>query len=232
MSALLTLAEVKADSVRKRAHRIPRLQNNRLLRSERGEVAEVFLFNRRLEDVLVKPAVRADVVSLVAALVAPAVFNFPAGRLARCVEVDAGQHHGVVHGCQTVIKRVGFVHRKIHAGQQGEVEAPVIPDARGALAEMPDVAAEPNDLARFELSNDGGFEFAHRQVEVNDGTTFRNIAQQTDGVGLVIGLVGGGSVDDADNLLKQVADITLGKGQRSEVLLRCDKLYPYRRIQS
>ena len=125
----------------------------------------------------------------------------------------------MVHGCQTVIKRVGFVHRKIHAGQQGEVEAPVIPDARGALAEMPDVAAEPNDLARFELSDDGGFEFVHRQVEVNDGATFRDVTQQTDGVGLVIGLVGGGSVDDADNLFEQVADVTLGKGQRSEVLL-------------
>ena len=87
-----------------------------------------------------------------------------------------------------------------------------------ALTVVADVAAEPDDLTRLELGDDGGLELIHRQVEVDDGAAFGDVAQQTDGVGLVIGLIGRRGVDDADDLIQKIADIALGEGQRGEVL--------------
>ena len=84
---------------------------------------------------------------------------------------------------------------------------------------MADVAAEPDDLARLELGDDRDLEFVHRQVEVDDrGAAFDDVAQQADGVGLVIGLIGRRGVDDADDLIEQIADVALGEGQQGEVL--------------
>ena len=204
--------------IRQRAHRIPRFEDDRLLRGEVGEAAEVFPLDGGLEDVLIEPAIRADIVALFAVLVAPTVFNLPAGRLSGFVEVHAGEHHGVIHGGEAVIQRVGLVHGQREAGQRGEIKAAIIPNAQRALAEMADVAAEPDDLARLELGDDRGLEFVHRQVEVDDGAAFDDVAQQADGVGLVIGLIGRRGVDDADDLIEQIADVALGEGQRGEVL--------------
>ena len=59
--------------IRQRAHRIPRLEDDRLLRGEVGEAAEVVPLDGGLEDVLIEPAIRADIVALFAVLV-----GFPA----------------------------------------------------------------------------------------------------------------------------------------------------------
>ena len=44
------------------------------------------------------------------------------------------------------------------------------------LKALADVAAEPDDLARLELGDDRGLELVHRQVEVDDGAAFDDVA--------------------------------------------------------
>lgn len=170
-----------------------------------------------LEDEPLDPGIGADVVAVVDAVGAPAVFDLPAVGLSVGVDVHAGEDHGVRELRDMVVEHIRLGDILLQTGDQLEVVAVFIPLLAGGLAEFSAVAAEPDRFAVAQLGDDRRLEGVDVEVEVGHAVGADDIVQVFDGVALAEGLVGRRGVDDADVIVENIADVFGGEGCGREV---------------
>ena len=176
-----------------------------------------------LINVEVEPCVGRHVVAGLCAAGAPAVFDLPAVRLAgRFVDVHAGDAHGVVHLAGVVVQHIFLGHGSVKAGQSRFVVLVNVPARLFAVVVLAAVGAEPNDFALIvfavgELLDNECLEFVHFEVQIAYVRAADHVAEVLDGVRLVEGLVFRRSMDDADVIVKVIADIGFKELQRSHI---------------
>ena len=179
---------------------------------------QIALIDDRLVDILVEPAGIHHIVTLLAALIAPAVLDLPAVRRAVFVEIDARDHHSVAHGGLADVEAVFFRHGEVNAERSVKVEDCVAPDAHLALTHESYIRTEPDDLAVFQLLHDQILQILHRKVQICDGRCAGDVAQIVDRAVLIERLVLCRGVDDADVIGSQVeANVLLIEGVGREL---------------
>ena len=187
------------------------------LKSRELFFVQIALFDDCLVDELVEPAGIHHKVALLAALIAPAVLDLPAVRCAVFIEIDPGDHHGVIHGGLAVIQALLLGHGEIDSQCPVKIKYRITPDSHLALAHGAYIGAEPYDLAVLQLLHDQIFELLHREIQIGDRRSAGYIAQIIDRAVLIKRLVLCRGVDDADVVFSQiVAEIFFIECMRSK----------------
>ena len=147
--------------------RVPQLHGQRFLRQQGAlGIAQQALADGDLIDVGLEPLLTADVVAFLAGLLAPAVLDLPAVGGAVLVQIDAAEHHAVVHGAVAGEQTLRLGHAKGQPAQHLAVlEAVGVPVAVGAVAIRVAVTAEHDALPGLQLADGQVFQLLLREVE-------------------------------------------------------------------
>ena len=117
------------------------------------------------------------------------------------------EDHGMGHQALAIVQALGFGHGEPGIQQIFQTTDVEIHDAGIPLGVLAHVAAEPDGLAVFHLGDGSLLQLFDGQVEVAHGAALFHVAQVLHGVAAAVGLILGGSIDEADIIAQVNAHI-------------------------